>query len=193
MLNFTTDLLFNRLLFSPHQAAEFISIIAQEQRKRLKEIFTTAHCSILTDGSQARKTGSEKELVFIKVLHDGISTFMMAGLQDMDDYGDATASALIALADNLRAAVDDVFLKTLGLSEEQYLCGMVSTAADGAAVNTGIIICYNFLLIHFFFSHNSQPLNSSSGLYNGLLTQLRERDALGLLASIASHTKQSWL
>ena len=49
-----------------------IGHIAEQERKFLNEVLTKASAfSVLSDGSQARKTGSEKELVFVRLAHHG--------------------------------------------------------------------------------------------------------------------------
>ena len=51
---------------------EFIAIIADQERIFLKSVLEEATCfTMLSDGSQARKTGSEKELVFVRVANKG--------------------------------------------------------------------------------------------------------------------------
>ena len=54
------------------KAAEFVSVIADVIRNKITNIVTNATAfSILSDGSQARKTGSEKELVVVRTSRDG--------------------------------------------------------------------------------------------------------------------------
>ena len=56
----------------PQRAVEMISYIAEQERLFLKDILTKASAfSDLSDGSQARKTGSEKELVYVRMPHLG--------------------------------------------------------------------------------------------------------------------------
>ena len=83
--------------------------------------------SILSDGSQARKTGSEKELVLVRLIKDGIPTYFTVALVDMD----------------AERAIDDVFRLKVALPAELYTKLQVSATADGPAVNTGV---YNGLM-----------------------------------------------
>lgn len=50
----------------------------------------------------------------------------------MDKYGAANA-------ENLKLAIDDVFIKQLAITEAAYRDGLVSASADGASVNTGML------------------------------------------------------
>ena len=86
--------------------------------------------SILSDGSQARKTGSEKELVLVRLIKDGIPTYFTVALVDMD----------------AERAIDDVFRLKVALPAELYTKLQVSATADGPAVNTGV---YNGLMQRF--------------------------------------------
>ena len=92
--------------------------------------------SVLSDGSQARKTGSEKEIVLVRVLKDGSPTYFCVALQDMDEYGDTTA-------ENLKLSIDDAFKKKIKITDDVYKSSLVCATADGASVNTGV---YNGLL-----------------------------------------------
>lgn len=115
---------------SAHTAVELIQHMVDAQKATISRILSQGSFSVLSDGSQARKTGCEKELVFVRVLHKGAPVYFVVALQDMDSYGAVNA-------ENLKQAIDDVFMKNLKLSEEHYLNGLVCAAADGAAVNTG--------------------------------------------------------
>lgn len=129
-----------------HRARELIQCIASTIRQKLNNILSSANAfSVLSDGSQARKTGSEKELVLVRVLRHGAPIFYCAALQDIDSFGDANA-------DNLKKSIDDTFTNAskLGLPAAEFKEKFVSATVDGAAVNTGV--------------------------YNGLLTQLKKDD-----------------
>ena len=55
-------------------AQEFISYIAEAITEKVAIIFTIAHfMSVLADGSQARKTGSDKEMVLVRTHRNGNS------------------------------------------------------------------------------------------------------------------------
>ena len=122
------------------RARELVQEIGDAIRMRIASIVATSTAfSVMSDGSQARKTASEKELVLVRTVRDGCVVTLVAALQDVDEYGDATA-------ENLKRAIDDVFQKKVPLPQDRYTTGMVCATADGASVNTGI---YNGLLVRF--------------------------------------------
>ena len=130
-------------------ASKFIKEIDKAINTKLKMVLDSANFfSILSDGSQPRKTGSEKELVYIRVVKDGAPTYLCVALENIDDYGHATA-------DNLKRAIDQVFLEKIGISKSDYQKKLVSCTADGASVNFGV--------------------------YSGLLTQMSADDRSWLL------------
>ena len=92
--------------------------------------------SVLSDGSQARKTGKEKELILVRLVRGGKPIYYCTGLADVTEYGDANAEIL-------KQCVDARFLQKLNVPRDKYTVLMVSSASDGASVNTGI---YNGLL-----------------------------------------------
>ena len=125
---------------------EYVSYIAESIRDKLAVILSSAKAfSILTDGSEAIKTGMEKELVFVRVICGGIPVYFCAALQqDCNEFGGTDA-------DSLKLAIDTAFDNdngTIKISEDTFKKSMVSSTADGAYVNFG--------------------------RYNGLLTQQKE-------------------
>lgn len=138
---------------SNDKAREFVQVIAESVREKHVEIMSSvAAFSLLSDGSQARKTGSEKELVFARVVKDGVTVNLCVALQNIDVFGDANA-------DNLKACIDKVFKDEghIQISDEKYNKLLVSVTADGASVNTGV--------------------------YNGLLTQMKNDNRPWLLTT----------
>jgi len=123
---------------SHKSARHFILAIATAIRQKIKKILISSNAfSLLSDGSQARKTGSEKELVLARLLKDGLPTYVIVALQDIDSYGSANA-------DNIKLALDDAFVKKLDSPKEKYVSMMVAATADGASVNMGQ---YNGVLV----------------------------------------------
>jgi hypothetical protein len=111
------------------KAKEFIGHLADAVRAKIGTILNNASAfAILCDGSQARKTGSEKALVLVRVVTGGEPKYFTAALQNMDDCGPANA-------ENLKTTIDDVFQKAILVQE--YTKKVVSMTADGASVNTG--------------------------------------------------------
>lgn len=99
---------------SGKQAREFIHEISDTVREKLAVILCSSNAfSVLTDGSQPRKTGSEKELVLICTLRSDIPAYYCIAIEDMDSYGDANSH-------NLKAAVDNSFLDKIGVEPELY-------------------------------------------------------------------------
>ena len=104
----------------------------REYQDKLAVVLSSAKAlNILTDGSEARKTGMERELVH--VIRGGIPVYFCAALQDCNKYGGTDA-------DSLKLAIDTAFDKDNGsikISEDTFLKRMVSSTADGASVNFG--------------------------------------------------------
>ena len=126
---------------SSNKAREFVKVIADTVLSNITSYLSSVSAfSILSDGSQARKTGREKELVLVRLIKDGIptnfTTNFTVALVDMDAYGDANAR-------NLKRAINDVFRLKVALPAERYIKLQVSAMAGGAAVNTGV---YNGLM-----------------------------------------------
>lgn len=117
---------------SSNKAKEFIHEIADAIRRKIASIICKTPFSVLSDGSQARKTSSEKELVFVRVVRDGVPVYFVASLQDIDSYGDATA-------ENLFKSINNTFEDKVKITPDSYTNFLVSATADGAAVNTGEI------------------------------------------------------
>ena len=112
--------------------AEMIDIIKNVIQDEVAEVLASKTAfSILFDGSQPKKTGSEMELVYVRVVNDGVPVYYCVGLQEMAHFGGANAEAI-------KEAVDDVFGKQLKIDSECYKYKCVSVTGDGASVNTGV-------------------------------------------------------
>ena len=98
---------------SSHRARELVHYIANE--KLVSTLCSVNAFSVLSDGSQVRKTGSEKELVLVRVVRNGMPVFYSVALQDIDEFGDANA-------DNLTRQIDDTFLNKskVAIPRDQY-------------------------------------------------------------------------
>ncbi|XP_033100488.1 uncharacterized protein LOC117103939 [Anneissia japonica] len=110
--------------------------------------------SLLSDGSQPKKTGSEKELVLVRTTRKGIAVYYTIALQDIDDFVNANA-------DNLKRSIDLALNSKLKLPQERYINTMVSATSDGASVNTGV--------------------------YSGLLTQMKRERSWLVTVHCVSH------
>ena len=62
---------------------------------------------MVSDGSQARKTGSDKEHVLIRIERGGIPVYITLSLLEMSDFGGTDAASL-------KEAIDQIFDKKKG-------------------------------------------------------------------------------
>ena len=69
-------------------AKEYVHVLSEIVREKCAAVIASKHfMSLLSDGSQARKTGSEKELVMVRVERNSIPCYLMASLLEMSNYG----------------------------------------------------------------------------------------------------------
>ena len=95
--------------------------------------------SVLSDGSQARKTGSEKELVLVRVEKLGIPVYFVISLLEMASFrGTDAASLKLALDSVFQVENHELNCKSGNLPLDDYQTKLVSATADGANVNMGI-------------------------------------------------------
>ena len=110
--------------------ASFISYMADTMREDISAILGSLNFyATAEDGSQARKTGSEKELVYMKTVIRGQPIELLLKCVHMDDYGSDAA--------DLKEAFDDVFNKEYKMDEKRFQLLLISNCADGASVNMG--------------------------------------------------------
>ncbi len=115
-----------------HACKEYIHYIADAVSEKVAVILGSSDfMSVLSDGSQARKTKKEKELILVRTERNGIPVYFVSSLLEMADYGGANANSI-------KKAIDQVFCEKMHLDEESYLKSMVAATADGASVNFGI-------------------------------------------------------
>lgn len=75
---------------------EFVHCISQAVQEKCAIILASSEfMSILSDGSQARKTGKEKELVLVRCERNGIPTYMVLSLLEMQEFGGVGADAIV--------------------------------------------------------------------------------------------------
>lgn len=136
ILNSMSEFLCNMTMYSFFfSGREFIHYIAEEIREKVAGVIAGAHfMSVLSDGSQARKTGSEKELVLVRTMKAGLPVYFVVSLLEMSSFGGCDA-------DSLKKAIDSVFQKVdthpTAIPMDDYRTKMVSATADGANVNLG--------------------------------------------------------
>ena len=113
---------------------ENVSYLAESIREKLAMILLSSKAfSILTDGSDTRKTGKENELIFFCVICGGILVHFCSALQDCNVFGGTNP-------DSLKLAVDTAFDENNGLVKlpgNTYKYRMILSTADGASVNFG--------------------------------------------------------
>ena len=113
---------------------EYVPHLAKSIRDKLAVILSSSKAfGILTGGSEARKTGKGKELIFVHVIRGGIPVYFCLALQDCNEFGGTDA-------DNLKLALDRAFGEDNGLvklPENTYKYRMISSTANGASVNFG--------------------------------------------------------
>ena len=89
--------------------------------------------SLLSDGSQARKTKDDKELLLTRITRNGSPLYLMVDLLNMSEFGGTDANSI-------KEAMDSVFDEENGaikISSEDYMRKLISATADGASVNMG--------------------------------------------------------
>ena len=110
--------------------AEFIDILANVITDDIKNILSEVKFfSITMDGSQPRKTATEKELLYVKLVIRGRATELLLKCIHMNDYGGD--------AIDLERAILYVLKETFAIPEERLNNLMVSCCADGASINMG--------------------------------------------------------
>ena len=81
------------------------------------------------NGSQPRKTGTEKELSYSKCAIRGEAVELLLECIHVDDYRGDTC--------DLKRAIDDVILTQYNITKKRYIKLLVCVCADGASVNMG--------------------------------------------------------
>ena len=75
--------------------SEYVHTIANAIREKCAAITASSHfMSLMSDGSQARKTNSEKEMIMVRVERNGIPCYIMISLLEMSQYGGVDANSI---------------------------------------------------------------------------------------------------
>ena len=111
-------------------SAEFIDVLADTLKKDIKLILLQVSAfSLAFDGSQPRKTGTEKELLYSKCALRGEAVELLLECIHVDDYGGDVC--------DLKGATDDVILTRYNIPKERYIKLLVCVCTDVANVNMG--------------------------------------------------------
>ena len=116
-----------------HACKAFISYLAEIVRTDVKDLLKSANfISGMCDGSEARKTKEEKELIYVKVIVDGKPMCLFLRCQSMKTFGGTDASSV-------KKAFLDAFaeygIDVIGTDKTK----IISVCADGASVNMGCL------------------------------------------------------
>nr|XP_047143305.1 zinc finger protein 862-like [Hydra vulgaris] len=113
---------------------EIIKCCADVVREKCAEILKLCNFfSILSDGSQARKTGKEKVLVLVRTGRNEIPIYMVTELLDMSLFGGSDSNSLTTGINSVFESDKSLFR----LSKEHYTNKVICATADGASVNFG--------------------------------------------------------
>lgn len=116
-----------------YSCAIFVDCIADTIRNDMKQMLSNVNfMSGEMDGSEARKTKEEKELVYCKVVIRGQPIELLLKCQRMTDFGNVDANGT-------KNAFDDAFLNVYEVPAERFENLLVGVCADGASVNMGRI------------------------------------------------------
>ena len=112
---------------------EFVHFISEAVKEECAVILASSNFMlILSDGSQERKTGKEKELALVRCKRNGIPTYIVLSLLEMENFGGVNADSIVK-------GINSLFERksSFELEEDRYRNVVVSATADGACVNTG--------------------------------------------------------
>lgn len=113
---------------------EFVHCIAEAVREKCAVVLASGYfMSILSDGSQARKTGREKELVLVRTERSGVPVYVVASLLEVARFGGGDACSIVAGIESIFRDDNSALL----MDQESFTKKVVSCTADGASVNFG--------------------------------------------------------
>ena len=112
-------------------AKEFIHCISAAMQEKVAVVLAGSDfMSVLSDGSQARKTGSEKDLILTRVERGGLPCYFVTSLAEMALFGGTDAQSI-------KKPIDHSFLTQMDLGITTYGTRLVSATANGAGANVG--------------------------------------------------------
>ena len=96
-------------------AKEFVHCISESIVEKVTVILASSNfMSVLSDGSQARRTESEKDLILTRIERGGLPCYFLISLAEMSDFGGTDA-------ESIKRAIDHSFLKEINISESSFL------------------------------------------------------------------------
>lgn len=126
-------------LFFTFLDREYIHYIEDTIREKVAGIVANKFMVMLSNGSQARKTNDEKELVLLRIEKEVVPVYLVASLLEMADFGGTDSHYL-------KNVLDSVFNDTGNVTLADYETKLVSATSDEANVNPGV---YNSALTQF--------------------------------------------
>ena len=111
---------------------EFLNAISKAVTEKVAAAVARKNAmSLLSDGSKARKTKSDKEMVLVRVKCIGMPVYFVVSLLEMSQWGGTNAKAL-------KRAIDRIFGPKGNILLTDYLTKLVSYSTECANVNTRI-------------------------------------------------------
>ena len=176
-------------------AREMVSCLAEVVTNLVsRKIKESKFISLACDGSEARKTRDEKELVYCKIVCDGdfgvATPVFIFACQSAKDFGGANA-------DGVFAAMKSACLEYM--SQEELKLKLVCIVADGAAVNFGrrsgaltqwLEWVGRFLLLIHCMNHRLELAMNNSFKRINVFTQIKEM--IGQLFRMFKNSGKLW-
>ena len=86
-----------------HTVSEYLGSTATATEENVAVIMASLHFfSLLSDGSQACKTGSDKDLILIRIERGGLPVYITLSLLEMSDFGGNDVASL-------KEGIDQIF------------------------------------------------------------------------------------
>ena len=124
---------------SEDTAREFIHCIADAMVEKCAIVIAGSYfMSILSDGSQGRKTNDEKELILVRIERNGIPVHFVVSLLEVATFGGANANSIKAAIDSVSTYGNEGDENSGRIPLIDYNTKIFSATDDGASVNFGV-------------------------------------------------------